>query len=217
MRVAEAGCTSQGPRKSLRRYHRRPSCRCHASPAASRPLCSASRLLALDRDSGEAVAEYVYVSDAVSAAPQPGSGFATNGLVELLHVPGSDDLLLAVERSFSEGVGNSIKLYLAHLDGATDVLGIDSLQGRSYASVQKELLLDLGSLGVALDNIEGLTWGPSINGRQTLVLVADNNFASTQVTQFLAFEVTPVPEPETYALTLAGLAAVALATRRRRG
>jgi hypothetical protein len=46
--------------------------------------------------------------------------------------------------------------------------------------------------GVKLDNIEGISWGPRLaNGNRTLVLVADNNFADNQVTQFLAFEVRP--------------------------
>ncbi|GAA3325260.1 hypothetical protein GCM10020331_056410 [Ectobacillus funiculus] len=43
-----------------------------------------------------------------------------------------------------------------------------------------------------LDNIEGMTWGPKLeNGHDSLVLISDNNFNSTQVTQFLAFDVYP--------------------------
>jgi hypothetical protein len=39
-----------------------------------------------------------------------------------------------------------------------------------------------------LDNIEGITLGPKLpDGRQSLVLVSDDNLSPTQVTQFLAF------------------------------
>ena len=54
----------------------------------------------------------------------------------------------------------------------------------------KTLLADLSTmLGLPpLDNIEGLTFGPRLlDGRQSLVLVTDNNFSAEQVTQFLVF------------------------------
>jgi hypothetical protein len=41
-----------------------------------------------------------------------------------------------------------------------------------------------------VDNIEGIAWGPVLeNGNRSLVLVSDNNFNDTQVTQFIAIEV----------------------------
>lgn len=56
----------------------------------------------------------------------------------------------------------------------------------------KTLLLDLSSLGISLDNIEGASWGPVLpNGHRSLVLVSDNNFNPAQFTQFLAFELVP--------------------------
>jgi hypothetical protein len=56
--------------------------------------------------------------------------------------------------------------------------------------MRKKLLLDLDTLGIPLDNIEGLTFGPRLrDGRQSVVLVSDNNFAATQFTQFLLFAV----------------------------
>jgi len=43
-----------------------------------------------------------------------------------------------------------------------------------------------------IDNLEGMTWGPVLaGGNQTLVVVSDNNFDPTSVTQFLAYEVVP--------------------------
>ena len=44
--------------------------------------------------------------------------------------------------------------------------------------------------GIPLDNVEGMTLGPKLpDGRQSLVLVSDNNFAASQFTQFLLFAI----------------------------
>ena len=106
----------------------------------------------------------------------PATQFSVNGVVELL--PLDDEHLIAMERSFSvgaPGTGNSIKLYTVTLRGAGKV-------------AQKRLLLDLDELGIPLDNVEGLTFGPRLrHGRRSVVLVSDNNFAATQFTQFLLF------------------------------
>jgi len=54
--------------------------------------------------------------------------------------------------------------------------------------VEKTLLLDLDTLGLPLDNVEGMTLGPRLpDGRRSLLLVSDNNFAPGQFTQFLLF------------------------------
>ena len=94
--------------------------------------------------------------------------------------------------------------------------------GQPVQAATKALLLDLSTLthedgsALALDNIEGITFGPQFNGKDTLVLVSDNNFSGTQFTQFVALQITPVPEPETFALLLAGLTLVGAAARRAR-
>ena len=51
--------------------------------------------------------------------------------------------------------------------------------------------------------------------RLDLILVSDNNFWGTQFTQFVALAVNPVPEPETWALMLAGLALAGGMARRQ--
>ena len=62
-------------------------------------------------------------------------------------------------------MGNSIRLYLASLAGATDVSAIDALAGASFATMSKALLLDLGMVtnddgsALLLDNVEGIAWG----------------------------------------------------------
>jgi len=189
-------------------------------PAADVSNRSPSRVVKYDVASGNALAEFVYMVETVAAPPVPSGQFATNGLVELLAVgPGQ---LIAVERSFSTGVGNAIRLYLASTNGATDVSSLASLAGETYVPMSKTLLLDLADLRnddgtpVVLDNIEGITFGPLFNGMPTLILVSDSNFAATQFTQFIALGVTaPIPEPQTWALMLAGLGLTGWAVRRR--
>jgi len=47
-------------------------------------------------------------------------------------------------------------------------------------------------LGIYIDNVEGITFGPILpNGHRTLVLVADNNFAAFEKTQIFVFEIIP--------------------------
>lgn len=128
--------------------------------------------------------EWVYPTEPV-VAPSP--VFTVNGLVELL--PLGNEHLLAMERSFSVGAGNTIRIFQVDVHGATDVAGIDDLDKvKKLRTVRKTLLLDLDVLGLTLDNIEGMTLGPRLpDGRRSLVLVSDNNFTPGQVSQFLLF------------------------------
>ena len=54
-------------------------------------------------------------------------------------------------------------------------------------AVEKTLLLDLDELGIPLDNVEGMTFGPDLPTDAPLVLVSDNNFSPAAFTQFLLF------------------------------
>lgn len=158
---------------------------------------SPSRILKYNLVTGKPEAEFLYITDPVAAPPIPADEFSTNGLVELLALDNSGTLL-ALERSFSVGVGNNIKLYEVRLQGATDISGFDSVDGLEVGKVaQKRLLLDFAELGVPLDNIEGITLGETLpDGRQSLVVVSDNNFSSTQVTQVLAFAIETITTPD---------------------
>jgi 3-phytase len=141
-----------------------------------------------DLQTGKLDRQWVYWTDPVL---EPSSIFSVNGLDELLAV--NNEFLIAMERSFSvggtaTGTGNSIKLYKVALPGATDVNGDWSIAGRQVRPAEKTLLLDLDTLGIPLDNVEGMTLGPTLpDGRRALVLVSDNNFAASQFTQFLLF------------------------------
>ena len=87
------------------------------------------------------------------------------------------------------GAGNTIRIYRVALPGATDVSGvadIDSVAGLRPA--RKTLLLELPATvgGQPLDNVEGMTRGPRLpDGRQSVLLVSDNNFTAGQASQVL--------------------------------
>ena len=111
----------------------------------------------------------------------------------------SESELLVLERGFESGVGNTVRIFRVSLDGAEDVSGEESLATTTVAPLEKELLVDLAdcpSSGATspgtqqnplLDSFEGMTLGPRLpGGRQTLVLVSDDNFSSGQVTRVVA-------------------------------
>ncbi len=156
-------------------------------PAATLATGSPARLIRYNLRANRVDRQYVYPTDPVAEAPVPAGQFTVNGLVELL--PLNNQFLLAMERSFSVGAGNTIRIYLVALPGATDVSGVEDLDDLAgFRSAQKTLVLDLDTLGLTLDNIEGMTLGPRLpDGRQSLLLVSDNNFTPGQVTQVLAF------------------------------
>ncbi|HBK00733.1 MAG TPA: PEP-CTERM sorting domain-containing protein [Delftia acidovorans] len=155
---------------------------------------SVIRVLKLDPATGKSGAQYAYQLPKIPLDKAASGSFPPdNGLPELLAV--SNNEFIAIERAFADGVGNTIRLTRATIEpDTTDVRSFKSLVGASYKPMKRELLLEMPVTyqGVKLDNIEGISWGPRLaNGNRTLVLVADNNFADNQVTQFLAFEVRP--------------------------
>lgn len=156
-------------------------------PAATLSGGSPARLQRFDLHSGELRREYVYVTDPVAQAPVPAGSFTVNGLVELL--PMNPRFLLSMERSFSVGAGNTVRLYRVALRGATDVAGVAGLDdARRVRPAGKRLLVDLDTLGLPLDNLEGMTLGPRLpGGGRALLLVSDNNFTPGQPSQLLLF------------------------------
>ena len=146
-------------------------------PAATLTNGSPARLLRYDIKRNRLEKQWTYLTDPIAEPPVPPTQFAVNGLVELL--PLSKKSFLALERSFSVGApdtGNTIKLYRVEL--------------RKDGSTSKTLLLNLDTLGIPLDNVEGMAFGPKLKGgKRSLLLVSDNNFAAAQFTQFLLFAV----------------------------
>ncbi|MDF5736747.1 MULTISPECIES: phytase [unclassified Nostoc] len=175
---------------------------------------SPSRILQYNLVTGQPEKEYLYITDAlaqppvgIAQAPNPSTGSSNNGLTDLLAID-NRGTFLALERSFSVGVGNTIKIYEVSLQGATDISTIDSLSSLSAEQLaaikpaQKRLLLNLNDLNLptdtnhptGVDNIEGITFGPKLaDGRQSIVLVSDNNFGNTQYTQILTLGADLVP------------------------
>ncbi|GGE99180.1 esterase-like activity of phytase family protein [Hymenobacter cavernae] len=150
------------------------------------------RIIKYDKSTRQPIAQYAYRLAAVHKAPIPGDQFRLNGVVEVLAL--SDTKLLAMERSYAVGAtpDYSVKIYEIDLTGATDVSNM-TLQGTSYTTVSKRLVLDVATTGInRVDNIEGFTFGPKLsNGHRSLVLVSDDNFSSSAISQFLVFEVIP--------------------------
>lgn len=133
-------------------------------------------------------AQYAYRADAGLGVP------------EVQATP--DGRLLVLERGFTAGVGNTVRLYLADPRRATDTSGVENLTGQDgVRPIGKTLLADLvtcPSQGATakqpqpnplLDNIEGMViTGPS-KGALKVLLVSDDNQNAVQTTRFLHLRV----------------------------
>jgi hypothetical protein len=164
-----------------------------ATPSTS--TGSQSRITVFNRASGQAVSQFVYPIERVQAAPVPDGAFTVNGATEILAL--SATRFLVLERSFSVGVvGNQVRLYEINTAAASNVLGSATANA---TPVTKRLVLDFETLKAQLGgiaNLEGMTFGPRLaNGRESLVVVADDNFptadSATDRNQVLVFEVLP--------------------------
>lgn len=151
------------------------------------------RIVQFDPKTRKSVAQYAYPLEKIPHDSIAGGYPADNGLAEMLAI--SEHEFIAVERAFADGVGNTIRLYKTQIaQNTTDIQKLPSLKNAKYTAMQKQLLLELPLTyqNIKLDNIEAISWGPTLaNGHRSLILVADNNFSEQQTTQFLAFEVLP--------------------------
>jgi hypothetical protein len=160
-------------------------------PLADTTHGALTRFTQFDR-AGQVLAQYAYELDPVQALAAPGR-FSDNGVADILTVDAHT--MLVLERSgVQDGAGVFrfyIRLYLADLAGAEDIRGRAALAGADVRPMRKRLLLNFNASGLErVDNLEGMAWGPQLNnGRRSLVLVSDDNFSASQVTQLLAFEV----------------------------
>lgn len=189
-------------------------------PPATFGITGVTRFLELDTESGRPTASYVYLADPPAERPNPPDATSFTGVVETLAL--DDGQFLMLERTSATGGMQSvtgdhfIEIYLASTEGATNVLGLESLAGADYVPMSKTLFADLNSLVPFLTNVEGLTWGPRLaNGDRVLMLVGDNNFADVP-TQFIALRVTETPEPASLGMMALGFGAVAAMARRLR-
>ena len=133
------------------------------------------------------VTEHAYLLD-----PTP-KGANNNGLTDLLTVD-TGGHFLGLERTYGL-LGVGAKIYQLAMGAATDTSGIPTLKGdlSRINVVKKKLVLDLSTLGIYLDNLEGMALGPRLpDGTQSLLLVSDDNFSNSQLTQFLLFRLNGV-------------------------
>lgn len=95
---------------------------------------------------------------------------------------------LALERS-NGGNGLSAKIWQIFTGDANDTSAIKSFRtSPNVRSIRKKLVFDLATLGIKLDNLEGMEIGPRLaDGSRSLILVSDDNFSDNQFTQFLLF------------------------------
>ncbi|KFE36872.1 esterase-like activity of phytase family protein [Thioclava atlantica] len=158
-------------------------------PEASFTAPSPIRLLITDSRSLKPVAQYLYLTDTIPARPATIGGRAANGLSALASLP--DGRLVAVERAEAEGSGSNIRFYVVSTVGATNVNGQDRLDLAHDLPVQKDLWFALrpGMTGITADDLEGLAFGPVIDGKDTLLTVSDNHFARHRATRFKLFEI----------------------------
>ncbi|GAA2213437.1 esterase-like activity of phytase family protein [Nonomuraea monospora] len=157
------------------------------------------RILRYERRSGAyaPVAQHAYRTD-------PGLG-----LVELVAL--ADGQLLSLERGFTSGVGNTVRVFRVSATGATDVSGVESLSALTdqRAWLGKRLLADIADCPPSgatarqpqpnplLDNIEGMALGGRLSGhRRTLYLLSDDNNSATQTTRLYALSVRLKNGPE---------------------
>lgn len=148
------------------------------------------RIIKFDMASKKTVAQYAYIIDPVAHPAIPSDAFKINGVSDILSL--DENKLLVVERSFSTGrLACTIKIFLADLSGADNISDVASLKNNpQIKTASKKLLLNMESLGMYIDNIEGVSLGPVLpDGKQSLLFIADNNFSLFEKTQILLFEI----------------------------
>jgi hypothetical protein len=139
-----------------------------------------TRITKFDVATGAPVAQYAYPMEPVTPPAN------LNGVWDLVAL--SDTTFLNVERS--NAAHPVVRVYRAEIGAATNVLTMPTMNRTELTPMSKSLAVDMSAptLVNPLDNIEGITLGPKLpDGRQTVVFVRDDNFSSTQVTQFLLF------------------------------
>jgi hypothetical protein len=151
---------------------------------------SPCRILRYDAVSGNPEASFLYITEPLPAGANPVGKLTRNGLVDLLAI--DDNRLLSLERAVSLETGTTIRIFEISLEKGDRIEALESLQNRisEVSPAQKRLLLDLETLKIPLDNIEGLTFGPALaDASRGLILVSDNNFSPLQETQILGFQI----------------------------
>jgi hypothetical protein len=168
-------------------------------PVAGFDQPSVVRLLRWDRSGSAPPAEYLYRTEPL---PRPRSGTpvgGNNGVSELVSL--DDRRLLVLERAYvplaeRQGV-NTVRIFEASIPPDVSPGAPQAPADDAARTLPKRLVLDLDDVierlepgFQSLDNLEGMTLGPSFpSGEPSLLLVSDDNFRAEQRTVFLAFRV----------------------------
>jgi hypothetical protein len=146
------------------------------------------RIYQFDAKTNKNIAQFGYKLEPIAIEPNPKEAFAVNG-VSAIQSYGKNQLLV-LERSYSTGTqACTVKVFLCDLKKATNVKNYVSLQNQKLELASKKLILNMDDLGIFIDNIEGLTFGPKLtNGNPSIIFVSDNNFSDKQKTQVFLFE-----------------------------
>lgn len=148
------------------------------------------RILQFDMKTKKAVTQYAYILDPVAHTPIPQNAYKINGISDILSI--GKNKFFVIERSFSTGrIACTIKVFIADVSSAENINNLSSLKNKQeLKAATKKLLLNMDDLGIYIDNIEGVTFGPILSdGKRSLLFIADNNFNPLEKTQFLLFEI----------------------------
>lgn len=121
------------------------------------------------------------------------------GISEILFI--NEHQLLVLERGVqisTAGLQFTAQIYLTDITvDATDISTWPQISSQNKDKelkvLKRELILDLAKLNpsIEIDNFEGMALGPLLpDGRQTLIIVSDDNFSKSQKTEFLLFAIS---------------------------
>lgn len=146
-----------------------------------------------NKETYEVGQEFVYLLEPLSSDENGKEIF--RGVSEILFLePGK---ILVLERGLNlstQGLSYRSSLYMAELEGATNVSYLESLKKAKFQPVKKTLVADLGKTkGLSSkqknQNFEAMAWLPSKQQKQkVLVVSSDNNFSKKEKNIFLFFK-----------------------------
>ncbi|MCG9627464.1 esterase-like activity of phytase family protein [Vibrio mediterranei] len=158
---------------------------------------AAARILkySIDNDTNfTLIGEYTYI---VSRIEKPSTfGIHDNGVSDILAL--DNNRLLVMERNgFAVRKGFccfdfNINVFKVDLTDATDIRGVANMSAidapNPIIPAEKSLYFQFDELiddTRRIDNLEGMSFGPNINGQPTLLFVSDNNYQSYSTNQFI--------------------------------
>jgi len=150
-----------------------------------------TRILKFDNSTRQPIAQYAYQLDAIPYPAIPPTAYKINGIPDILYI--GNNKMIVLERAYSTGrLACTIKVFLADLSNAKDIGTTGQAIKPAAHPITKKLLFNFESLNQYIDNVEGVTFGPTLpNGHRTLVFVVDDNFSKVEQMQFFVFEVIP--------------------------